>query len=373
MYYSSLARAVLSLFQGMTGGVDWDDLISPLMEEISPLTGIVFSLYIAFAVLAMMNVVTGIFVESALLTAKADKEAEIQSHVRKIFKKGDVNHDGMISWEEFTDAMSDPSLGKYFKVLDIDVNEARGLFLLLDTDESGQIDTEEFVMGILRLRGAARAIDLATLMYFNKRMMHWWTEWRDDVDHDLTDIMAILTEGDDLPGVEDEIEKEDNSFVPMISDNNSESSKSTEVEKRSRRSTRRNLKRQSYSQKNQNMHFATWADLNREAEHKAEKAEIEKQGSMKMGSRTSLKVPSEKKSVKFGIPGFLHSPRASTGRLSVAQKLGDAVFGPRGSNCSQNPMTPVTPVDTQDAGVASDAEKDREEIEIVDLPGTSNN
>eukprot|EP00971_Amphidinium_carterae_P192216 3813964-Amphidinium_carterae.1 len=38
-YYSSLGYSVLSLFQAMTGGVDWDDLVRPLMTEISPVVG----------------------------------------------------------------------------------------------------------------------------------------------------------------------------------------------------------------------------------------------------------------------------------------------------------------------------------------------
>eukprot|EP00913_Durusdinium_trenchii_P003197 g2957.t1 len=64
----------------MTGGVDWNDLSLPL-EPISPIMSLIFALYIAFAVplfsrqtvLAMMNVVTGVFVESALGSAREDR------------------------------------------------------------------------------------------------------------------------------------------------------------------------------------------------------------------------------------------------------------------------------------------------------------
>ena len=58
-YYGSLPEALVSLFQGITGGIDWNDLLEPLEEQISPWLAVVFVLYIAFAVLAMMNVVTG--------------------------------------------------------------------------------------------------------------------------------------------------------------------------------------------------------------------------------------------------------------------------------------------------------------------------
>eukprot|EP00927_Polykrikos_kofoidii_P086553 TRINITY_DN9731_c0_g4_i2.p1 TRINITY_DN9731_c0_g4~~TRINITY_DN9731_c0_g4_i2.p1 ORF type:complete len:762 (+),score=102.79 TRINITY_DN9731_c0_g4_i2:118-2403(+) len=85
-YYNTLWRTFLSLFQATTGGVDWDDLLQPLAQNVSPWwTTIVLSGYIAFAVLAMMNIVTGVFVESALLSVKQDKELELVRQVRHVF------------------------------------------------------------------------------------------------------------------------------------------------------------------------------------------------------------------------------------------------------------------------------------------------
>mmetsp|Transcript_118861 Transcript_118861/g.222189 ORF Transcript_118861/g.222189 Transcript_118861/m.222189 type:complete len:91 (-) Transcript_118861:130-402(-) len=46
-----------------------------------------------------------------------------------------------------------------------------GLFKLLDIDGSGAVGIEEFVIGCMRLKGSAKSIDLATLMYENKRMV----------------------------------------------------------------------------------------------------------------------------------------------------------------------------------------------------------
>merc|ERR1719321_1048174 len=57
----------------------------------------------------------------------------------------------------------------YFESVDLDVAEAKGLFKLLDRNGNGVVEAEEFVLGCLRLRGNAKAIDLATLMYENRR------------------------------------------------------------------------------------------------------------------------------------------------------------------------------------------------------------
>eukprot|EP00930_Biecheleria_cincta_P002112 TRINITY_DN103157_c0_g1_i1.p1 TRINITY_DN103157_c0_g1~~TRINITY_DN103157_c0_g1_i1.p1 ORF type:complete len:722 (-),score=146.13 TRINITY_DN103157_c0_g1_i1:67-2187(-) len=187
-YYEGLPRTIVTLYQAMTGGADWNDLSKPLENGISPFLGVVFVLYIAFAVLAMMNVVTGVFVESALLTAKEDREKDVMRQVRRMFNNADKDKSGVITWNEFNEQCDDPSMAKYFETLEMEPQEARALFRLLDTDESGSIDAEEFMQGCLKLRGPARSIDLATLMYSNKRLMRWW---RKEVKHIRTRLMRM--------------------------------------------------------------------------------------------------------------------------------------------------------------------------------------
>lgn len=191
-YYGNLPRGVLSLYQAMTGGVDWNDLLQPLEDQITPWMGLVFAAYIAFAVLAMMNVVTGVFVESALATARADRESEVVSQVRRLFQITDRDSSGSISWEEFCFALDDEDMGRFMKTLDIDVESARGLFLLLDTDSSGMIEAEEFTQGCLRLQGVARSIDVCTLMYSNKRITSWWHEKMQSLEISLMCIQEYL-------------------------------------------------------------------------------------------------------------------------------------------------------------------------------------
>jgi len=195
-YYGTLSRSLLSLFQATTGGVDWNDILKPLQEDISPLLAIPFALYIAFMLLAMMNVITGVFVESSLSAARGAKDAELRNQMRVLFRSTDKDRSGMISWEEFASQLEEQDMARCFQLLDIDISEAKGLFTLLDTDGSGEIDAEEFVMGCLRLKGTAKAIDLATLMYFNKRMATWWQTQMSGVREGLSEIIFLLDAGD---------------------------------------------------------------------------------------------------------------------------------------------------------------------------------
>lgn len=47
-----------------------------------------------------------------------------------------------------------------------DVWDAWSFFKMLDLDESGAVDMEEFLMGCLRVRGAAKAIDISKRLGF---------------------------------------------------------------------------------------------------------------------------------------------------------------------------------------------------------------
>lgn len=208
-YYGTTPRALLSMFQAVTGGVDWNDLLQPLIEEVSPAMALPFTLYIAFTVLAMMNVITGIFVESSLATARVSKDAELLNSMCALFLNTDKDRSGMISWEEFAGKLQDPDMARCFRLLDIELSEARGLFTLLDTDTSGEIDAEEFIMGCLRLQGTAKAIDLATLMYFNKRIATWWSSQMKAVHETLADISCACGCRGDEPESSSEEEYEE--------------------------------------------------------------------------------------------------------------------------------------------------------------------
>uniref|UniRef100_A0A7S4QBX5 EF-hand domain-containing protein n=1 Tax=Alexandrium monilatum TaxID=311494 RepID=A0A7S4QBX5_9DINO len=177
-YYGSLGASMLSLFESVTGGVDWDSLVYPLIMEISPLMAVLFVLFIAFAILAMMNVVTGVFVESVLLSAKADRDIYLMNSAREIFKSvdGGINS-GILSWDDFQEKLATPQMQDFFKHIDVDVSEAKGLFRLLDTDGSGSISADEFLNGCIRLRGPAKALDAAVLIEEVKLVRRDVREW----------------------------------------------------------------------------------------------------------------------------------------------------------------------------------------------------
>merc|ERR1711972_628352 len=135
------------------------------MGRISIMLGFVLAAYTAFCFLALMNVVTGVFVEAALESAKEDRAAYMLRHVRELFARADPDNTGHLDWERFEASLDEDFMVEFFKVIDVDRSDAKSVFALLDADDSGKIDLDEFLNGCLGLHGPAKALHLATLMY----------------------------------------------------------------------------------------------------------------------------------------------------------------------------------------------------------------
>eukprot|EP00746_Dinoflagellata_sp_MGD_P026909 gnl/MRDRNA2_/MRDRNA2_163420_c0_seq1.p1 gnl/MRDRNA2_/MRDRNA2_163420_c0~~gnl/MRDRNA2_/MRDRNA2_163420_c0_seq1.p1 ORF type:complete len:489 (+),score=99.30 gnl/MRDRNA2_/MRDRNA2_163420_c0_seq1:58-1467(+) len=188
-WYGSLGRAILSLLQAISGGADWGDLLEPLVESSSLpfMHALVFAAYIIFTSVALLNVVTGVFVDNAMKATAEDKEMVIHDQlktqhsavndVKRLFEETDGNGSGEVSWEEFEQHLENPKVQAYFSSLELDASEARGLFKLLDIDGNGTVNRNEFIMGCMRLKGHAKSVDVATLMYENKKMLAKWTSF----------------------------------------------------------------------------------------------------------------------------------------------------------------------------------------------------
>lgn len=125
----------------------------------------------------MLNVVTGIFVDSAVCTRTDDEvvacwEEELQrtsEKVKQIFKEADIDCTGTLSFKELVEKLEDPGVKAYFSGLDIDPSEARIIYTLMDTDGDDSVSIDEFVNGTMKLKGQAKSIDVMALMFDQAR------------------------------------------------------------------------------------------------------------------------------------------------------------------------------------------------------------
>jgi len=175
-YYGSVFRSIFTLYKAMSGGADWGDPAQPL-SDVGPLYVLLYVCFITFATIAIMNIVTGVFVEVAMTAAQSDRDAMIQDKafkqgeylesLRSIFREIDDDDDGVMTLQELETNIADPRLRSYLEALDMDVSDIQTLHMLCDLDGEGNVDIDEFIGGCSRLKGQASAMDLAIF----KRML----------------------------------------------------------------------------------------------------------------------------------------------------------------------------------------------------------
>jgi hypothetical protein len=173
-YFGSLQSSTTSLYMAMSGGMDWGDayaVLIPLSFEYRCM----FIGFVTFAIFALLNIVTAVFVESAMQRSQRDRELVVQQELeqklqymdklQRIFEELDADESGTLTVQEFEEQVQDEKILSYLSTLELDVAQVRTLLTLLDRDQNGEVDIEEFVTGCLRLRGGAKSLDMALLQY----------------------------------------------------------------------------------------------------------------------------------------------------------------------------------------------------------------
>lgn len=188
--FGTLDASVLSLFEAMSGGVDWGDLLDAL-GPLSLFYRVVFVVYISFSIFAVTNIVTGVFVEHAVQASSVEQENMIQSQeiqretfltaMINLFHEVDADHSGSITETELVDYLKDERALTYLEAMQLHVDEVETLFRLLDANCSGSVEIDEFVHGIHKLSGKARALDTHILQLQVEYILHQVMALQSDV------------------------------------------------------------------------------------------------------------------------------------------------------------------------------------------------
>lgn len=178
-YFGTLFRSMSTLFMSITDGLDWGAATEEL-GKIHIVWRLCYSLYVAFATFAVLNVMTGFFCQTAIENAERDNDLVIHNmilnkqwyiqQIKDLFEKIDARKSGCITAKEFESKLYNEEVQAYFSSLDMDISDAWTLFRLLDLDDNHDVDVDEFITGCMRLRGPAKAVDIAKMMSDNKNM-----------------------------------------------------------------------------------------------------------------------------------------------------------------------------------------------------------
>jgi len=177
--YGSATRATYTMFEiTLSGG--WPQYARPLIEDVNPMFAGFFAIYVSAVVFAIIRIITALFLKETLQVAGQDQEMMVAEQMRRkntyadklrhVFEEADTSGDGMVSYDEFQTVLDDEEFKAVLTMLDLQVHEVSGLFDLLD-DGDGCISFEEFVSGVVRLKGQAQAVDVVTILYENQKMV----------------------------------------------------------------------------------------------------------------------------------------------------------------------------------------------------------
>ena len=180
VYFCSMPMTLLTLFMSITGGLSWWE-VQRLLLEVHVVYGLLFVCFISIMLLAVLNIITGIFVNDALEMAASDQDVMMQAEqemkldqvkkLRQLFDRFDSNEKSVLTLGDFESHIRDPEVQVILGMLGLDISEAPAFFKLLDVDKSGEVEIDEFVMGCLNLKGKTKMMDMEVTVQDTRRMV----------------------------------------------------------------------------------------------------------------------------------------------------------------------------------------------------------
>jgi hypothetical protein len=201
-----LGSIMISLTAAISGGNDWM-VYGEELQKVGTASFYLFVVYIAFSVIGLMNVVTGIFVDSAIYTRTDDEIVQTwqddlrrtSEAVKKVFARADLDNSGTVSLEELRAQMQHPLVRAYFSGLEIEPEEVNIIFTLLDVDNNGAVTIDEFVHGVMKLKGKAKAIDVVAMMADQAHYGMQFDRLCAFVEETMLRIQSVITPSTDPP------------------------------------------------------------------------------------------------------------------------------------------------------------------------------
>jgi len=200
-HWGSVPASVLTLYKATSGGSDWEPLAAPLVQA-GAMYYAIFLAYIALSTIAVLNVVTGIFVDAAMTVVGRDAQlvfeeihdrSEIKA-LRVFLRRQDPANSGMLSEKTLRQLIADKDrhLGDFLKVVQLDFSDAMEVFALLSANS--MLDIEEFISGCMRLRMDLTGIDTIAIKSSVKRFTKQFEVTMEYVDEEFQKLREALHE-----------------------------------------------------------------------------------------------------------------------------------------------------------------------------------
>jgi hypothetical protein len=183
--FGNFLRSMFTMTQLITMDSYCDFVIRPMMD-IQAWVALFFVFFITVGVFIVMNLITAIIVDTALLIVKSDQDSAAKEESEKkkrelkklaeLFMELDVDGSGELSSQEFFGSLKNAKVQSMLASLEMKECELEEVWEVLD-DGDGLLTIKEFTDGIRRMKGGAKAKDIAHVI---KMLVH-----TDKKHHDL--------------------------------------------------------------------------------------------------------------------------------------------------------------------------------------------
>ncbi|CAJ1328722.1 unnamed protein product [Effrenium voratum] len=170
-YFGTTGRAMFTMFELTLA--NWPTAARILQENVTEYYGVfsvAYKLVIGFAAVGIINAV---FMQETFKVAASDdklmmrqKERDRMLHTKKmrtLFAAADESGDGFLDQEEFREIMTSPDIRTWLAAQELPIRDPDVLWKLLD-DGDAELTADELVVGVERLKGTAKGIDLAAFI-----------------------------------------------------------------------------------------------------------------------------------------------------------------------------------------------------------------
>mmetsp|Transcript_13204 Transcript_13204/g.36261 ORF Transcript_13204/g.36261 Transcript_13204/m.36261 type:complete len:651 (-) Transcript_13204:32-1984(-) len=170
--FGSINATMITMFLSITGGISWVEVVDGL-NKMDGVYNFVYMFYVGFVQICVLNIVTGVFVDTVhqmyqpereeMVEREAAKRKAVVQSLKALLEEADNDCSGTISWEEFEQFTSDRNIMMYLAAHEIDIRQAREIFDLMHHNPAGEVIIDEFVISLLEFKGAAKGADVVIL------------------------------------------------------------------------------------------------------------------------------------------------------------------------------------------------------------------
>jgi hypothetical protein len=178
--YGSPWAMMLTLLAASVGAADWLDLLRPL-RHVSAFTVPIFVLLMIFLTFGLANMVTSVLTdivirdsrtgERKVMSARLGEHQSALNRLRHLLFESGPLQDGQMERKDASRAIKSEHGKKILKDANVMPQTALGLLKLLDTEGTGIVVVEEFLLTLTQLQAEDNSVHLATNIYESRKIL----------------------------------------------------------------------------------------------------------------------------------------------------------------------------------------------------------